>query len=372
MGRHEPGRRWGRLAAVVAVVAVIAAAIGFAQWQSGGSPASSDNNVATAPATGATTQPPQIQPIVLAISIDGLNPEAINVLGENRAPNLHRLIAEGSSTLNARSAFELTVTLPNHTGMLTGRGIAGNRGHGLRVNKDPGGTLADVHHGYVPGMFDVAHDNGLTTGIFAQKEKFEFFARSWNGKYGAVDRVGADQGRDKIDTQLIADGADVTGAVTRALTDGQTDLMFMHLQAPDRAGHAFGWMGPQYLAAVESADADLGKVLATIDDSPSLADRVTIIVTADHGGPPGLRKHSQQTLYANFRIPFIAWGRQVAAGQDLYGLNPGRQDPGKSRPGYSGRQPIRNIDVEATALNLLGLQSLSSASSHDWPQLRLN
>ena len=59
---------------------------------------------------------------VVAISVDGLNPKAITKLGRSGAPNFYRLMREGASTLNARTAREQTRTLPNHTGMLTGGG----------------------------------------------------------------------------------------------------------------------------------------------------------------------------------------------------------------------------------------------------------
>ena len=60
---------------------------------------------------------------VLAISVDGLNPEAIRTLGPSKAPNFYRLMTEGAYTLDARSEYEITRTLPNHTGMVTGRPI---------------------------------------------------------------------------------------------------------------------------------------------------------------------------------------------------------------------------------------------------------
>ena len=44
-------------------------------------------------------------------------------LGAAGAPTFHRLLDEGAGTLNARTEYEQTVTLPNHTGMMTGRRI---------------------------------------------------------------------------------------------------------------------------------------------------------------------------------------------------------------------------------------------------------
>ena len=74
---------------------------------------------------------------VLAISIDGLNPDALEQLGADGTPNLHELMADGASTLNARTEHELTITLPNHTGMVTGRRIeAATGGHGVTWNDD--------------------------------------------------------------------------------------------------------------------------------------------------------------------------------------------------------------------------------------------
>src|SRR5918998_4993950 len=61
---------------------------------------------------------------VLAISIDGLNPAALRRLGRTGTPHIHELMRTGASTLNARTEHELTLTLPNHTGMVTGRRVA--------------------------------------------------------------------------------------------------------------------------------------------------------------------------------------------------------------------------------------------------------
>ena len=76
---------------------------------------------------------------VLAISIDGLDASAaVRRLGVQAAAEpLRAGTRAGASTLNARTERELTITLPNHTGMVTGRRIdAASGGHGVTWNDD--------------------------------------------------------------------------------------------------------------------------------------------------------------------------------------------------------------------------------------------
>src|SRR3954454_5134996 len=136
---------------------------------------------------------------VLAISVDGLNPRAITRLGPSRAPAFHRLMREGAWTFNARTAWGQTRTLPNHTGMLTGRRIDRRHGgHGVHFNRDGGRTVQKAAGRYVPSVYDVVHDRGGSTALYSAKTKFRFFQRTWN-THGRPDRVGRNDGRAKID-----------------------------------------------------------------------------------------------------------------------------------------------------------------------------
>jgi len=112
---------------------------------------------------------------VLAISVDGLNVQAI------AGDAFGRLLDEGASTLNARTEVELTVTLPNHTGMLTGRRVdADHGGHGVTWNEEiPGRTVPGPDGDGVASVFDVVHEAGGGTALFAGKDKFATFERSW-------------------------------------------------------------------------------------------------------------------------------------------------------------------------------------------------
>lgn len=295
-------------------------------------------------------------PIVIAISVDGLNPRAIAALGA-AVPSFRRLAVEGASTRNARTAYEQTDTLPNHASMLTGRPIDGPAGHHLTFNRDDGSWLEALNTGYVPGIFDVAHDNGLTTALYTSKAKFRVLIRSWDANHGAADVTGKDDGHDKLDTALLRrSSAPLVRSLIHGLRSAPTNLSFLHLAEPDLVGHQSGFMGPEYLDAVVEVDHFLGRILTAVSARPELRDRTTVIVTADHGGD-GVG-HRMPDDPDNYTIPFYVWGVGVAAGADLYALNPARADPAGSRPGYHAPQPIRNLDLAQLSLSLLGLPGL--------------
>ena len=325
------------------------AAMGCGSSQSGAS--RSTQPVAAAAQLRDARTAPRVTTVV-AISVDGLNPRAIRLLGADRAPTFHRLIAEGASTLNARTEREQTNTLPNHTGMVTSRRIQADRGgHGVTWNDErryPRTVQAAAGHRVV-SVFDVAHRAGLHTALFASKTKFSLFNRSWPraiDKYVELDN----------NNRLIR-------RVCRDISRRQRAFRFVHLSAPDSAGHANGFMSASYLDAVASTDRRIGRVINTIEADPALAGHTTVIVTADHGGKGP--SHRDPTKLYNYRIPFLVWGARVAAGASLYSLNSDYANPHRSRTGYSARrQPVRNGDVANLATDLLGLRSVRG-SEHD-------
>ena len=297
--------------------------------------------------------PPDSIEHVIQVSVDGLNPDAITQLGAAGAPAFHRLAAQGASTLNARTVVERTRTLPNHTSVMTGRPVAGTSGHQVTFNEDNGSTLAATAGSYVAGVFDTVHDHGGSTALYSGAPKLDFLERSWNGTNGAVDTIGVDNGRDKIDTYLRGAGSVTTSALLNQLATNPKTFNFIHLAATDSAGHQYGFMSSQYLNAVKEIDTHIGQILDAVAGNPALAGNTVVIVSADHGGL-GL-SHEDPTVVANFRIPFFAWGEGVAAGADLYALNADRANPGTTQPAYTAAlQPIRNADSTDLVTELLG------------------
>ncbi len=295
---------------------------------------------------------------VIAISVDGLNPTALTQLGPARLPEFHALIRGGASTLNARTELESTETLPNHTGMLTGRPVDGPRGHHIAFDEDPGkGTVSSYAGHTVDSVFGAVHRAGHTTALYASKTKFALCQRSWAG---SLDRSVIDEDNDRLVSRLVAD-----------LSHHPSDFSFVHLSLPDVAGHAHGFMGSAYLRAVERVDLLLGRVRDAVAVSSGLRTRAHLIITADHGGR-GAHGHSAVAKPDDYRVPFVVDGPTARPGSDLYALNADYGDPGAGRPSYDGSQPVRNGDLADLAMRLLGLPPVPGSifGAHDQLDVR--
>jgi hypothetical protein len=310
---------------------------------------------------GAASLSAQQARYVIHISIDGLRPDAIAALPATSLPNFTRLRTQGAGTDNARCDFDYSITLPNHTTQLTGRGVVGPAGHNWSNNTDPapGQTLATNKGSYVAGVFDVAHDHGLRTAAYVSKSKFALFAASWDGVNGAPDAVAPDNGRSKID--LFRLDTNTSALVAQLAADQRSqpaNYVFLHITDLDSVGHAIGWdptPGSDYSNALLRIDNELGVLFRLVDETPALAGRTVILLTADHGGFQ--KNHGDATLAVDYTVPFYVWGPGATGGADLYALNPStRTNPGTGRPGYDAApQPIRNGEAGNDSLKLLGL-----------------
>lgn len=324
------------LASAALALAVLAPTVAACSDGSDHPPASARPAAATT-RTGAATAPPGH---VLAISVDGLGSAAIERLGADRSPTLHRLLARGAGTLNARTEVEQTVTLPNHASMMTGRRISAARGgHGVTWDDDrPGTTVQEAADHEVDSIFTTVHAAGGSTALYTTKAKFGLYDRSWPS---AVDLFRVRENQRRLTAMARAD-----------LADGAPTFTFLHVSLPDRFGHQYGGLSAEYLGAVERTDAQLASVVRAARRAGAI-----VVLTADHGFASGVKDHSGRRDIENFRIPFLVWGPRVDAG-DLYAMNPAFADPGTTRPSYAGRQPVRNGDVANLAASLLGLAAV--------------
>ena len=103
------------------------------------------------------------------------------------------------------------------------------------------------------------------------------------------------------------DVARAAQAVALAQSNG---LVFVYLNDCDQAGHAHGWMSPQYRAAAVEIDAAIG-VLS------DLTEHSLLIVMADHGGG-GVTTHDHAEPHPiNDHIPLILAGPDVTRRHQL-------------------------------------------------------
>jgi len=306
---------------------------------------------------------------VIVISCDGLRPDAVEKLGEKNAPTFHRLMKEGAYTHNARTDATFTVTLPNHTSMITGRGVEGPAGHGWKDNGTPklGEFLHKRKQSYIAGMFDVAHDHGLRTAVYASKKKFVLYDISYDKRFGGPDMVGEDNGRDKIGRYVFEEEAGIMlGRYITEIEKNPFHLTMIHMRDTDSAGHWKGWdltEDSHYLAALRREDKFIGRLLQVIQASYKMRGKTALIVTTDHGGRMQTKTHTNAKHPNNYTIPLYVWGAGVSEGVDLYTINPdSRADPGEVNPAYGdGLPPVRNGDAGNLALHLLGLPPIPNS-----------
>ena len=271
---------------------------------------------------------------VIAISADGLVPAKVKS-NLDELPNFRRLRREGAYTDNARNQFMSSQTSPNHASILTGSSI---EEHKYARDGDNGGKVEAT------SIYDLVKGAGGKTCMFAQKEKFQLYARSW-----------------PIDIfQWSKESSQINAAFFNEMeSPNPCNYVLLHWREPDFIGHRHKGADTKYYAqAVRKVDAMLGQVFQMIDNSPRYRDNTAIVMTSDHGF--GGSNHADRSDLGNYRIPFYVWGPGVSASVDLYELNKlTRLDPGTGRPisDHLGLQPIRNQDSAIVSADYLGVYS---------------
>ncbi len=194
---------------------------------------------------------------VLIIGLDGLRADAFRRIP---TPNLHRLADSGAFTEHAVTDVKAW-SGPGWSSVLTG--VWGWK-HGTRDN---------AFHGYLPGRYP------------------SFLERARRARPGLV--CGAVVNWAPLGTHLIADAAPwlnggsyhaVAAVAKRLIRQGSPDILFLHFDGADHAGHRFGFSPqmPFYRWAVEKIDAQIGSLVDEIRGRTG--EEWLIVVTSDHGG----------------------------------------------------------------------------------------
>jgi arylsulfatase A-like enzyme len=258
----------------------------------------------------------QVRRVILVV-LDGLRPDAITRFG---LANVLRLARNGASTFEGVTV-DPSVTAAAMASLLTGADPAR---HGLRSDRihlpTPTGAVHPVPHELarhgMPSAGFLAHVPWLMrplAGSLARRLGFATFRFRGGGAH------------------------DVLRTARRQLRTQRNGLIVLHWPDADRAGHAHGWMSPEYGAAARALDTALGMLVRLVD----LADpRSLLVALADHGGGGrALRRHDSDHP-ADRTIPLVFAGGGVR--------------PATLRPG------TRLLDVPATILAVLGVPTPES------------
>jgi membrane-anchored protein YejM (alkaline phosphatase superfamily) len=233
-------------------------------------------------------------PHLIVIGIDGLSVDGVM---KAKTPRLHELISRSAWTMEARAVMP-TLSSPNWTSMITGAGV---EQHGITSN----GHLRKMME-FEPVQRNAA---GIFPTVFEALRKQKPSSRiavfhDWPGFADLLEK-------DALDVLQHEHGAERTvEAAAKYWSESRPDLMFVHLDNVDQAGHDSGWASSTYYQAVARADTYVGQILDMLEKL-SAAQSTFVLVTADHGGKG--HQHEKNVL-DNIQIPWVLSGPEVLVG----------------------------------------------------------
>lgn len=268
---------------------------------------------------------------VLLISIDGLAPASY--LDPDAAglavPNLRALAAAGAFATGVTGVLP-TSTYPSHTTLLTG---VPPRLHGILGNRifDPTGRSNEAWHWYasqirVPTLATAAYSAGMITGAISWPVTVGLEVDALVPEIWRSGSTAPEDGRlieALSSTALFSEVAERRGTpLVYPLTDRdrgdlalhvlatrKPQLLLVHFIDHDLAQHEFGLGSPEARAALERADAELGRLRAELDRL-ALAGETLIVVVSDHGFLPVSRElHPNALLRSAGLVETDAQGR---------------------------------------------------------------
>lgn len=255
--------------------------------------------------------------------------------------------------------------------------------HGFSANFPGAGDsvhkLGTAPLAYKYSTFDMVHDRGLSTAIIAGKTRLNLYRDSYNATLGAVDLLGTDNGRNKVDFTNITDATSATALqsipdAALAQINGGTLRRYtlVHLTDCDTGspggGHSVSWNTTAWINnGTKVLDGYLNSLLTAIQGSATYNGTTAVIVTADHGGGQSAgtgNSHTDASTIFNINIPIFLWGPGFSGNTDAYTLFRNRLNPGataRPNPAPSTAQPLRNADTGNIAMTLLGLPPVTGS-----------
>ena len=247
---------------------------------------------------------PEVEHVVV-VSLDGfmpayyLEPDRFGL----KIPALRALVRSGAAAEGMRSVFP-TLTYPAHTSLVTG---VSPRRHGIFTNEaaDPSvryGLRWYAHEVRSRTLYQAAEERSLRTALVlwpvtlgaVADANFPEFWRGDNDDLellkaistpGLVARVQQRFPSFRYDTPPATRDQDMADIAVHLIHSLRPHLLLVHMIGVDHATHDHGIDSPQTRDAVENADAQVGRIVAALEET-GLWSRAALFVVSDHGFAP--------------------------------------------------------------------------------------
>jgi predicted AlkP superfamily pyrophosphatase or phosphodiesterase len=236
----------------------------------------------------------------IIIGVDGMGAAGVRAgQRDNTVPRLEELRRRGAWSLRARAVLP-TVSSPNWASVIMG---AGPEQHGITSNdwqpeKVEIPPVCTGMAGYFPTVFSLLRQQ--------QPRRKTAVIHDWEG-FGRLVEPGAASFR-----QHVKGGSRATTEFALEYWKRERpDLLFVHLDDVDHAGHDHTWESAEYRRAVAEHDALIGRFVDMVREAGE-ESRTVFVVVADHGGTG--KRHGGATL-AEIEIPLLIAGPGVRAGE---------------------------------------------------------
>ncbi|MGB1226040.1 MAG: alkaline phosphatase family protein, partial [Mycobacterium sp.] len=244
-------------------------------------------------------------PNVLVIGVDGTN--LSRVLDDPTNANFFKLIQDGT-TAPSSIAGHTTISGPSWSSILTGTW---------------GETTGVINNVFTPWTYDTwatafnqleTFNPGIQTTSIANWDVIS--AISGAGSIPADTIINISQVPGDTDWLLTDDAVgDATEAAITAADSAVPNFLLSYFVGVDENGHLYGGDSPQYAAAINNFDRNLGEILQAVADWEALTgEQWTILMTTDHGHQP------QKGFGHGFQSPDETSTFVVAENPDLFAV----------------------------------------------------
>eukprot|EP01029_Cantina_marsupialis_P016160 TRINITY_DN358_c0_g2_i1.p1 TRINITY_DN358_c0_g2~~TRINITY_DN358_c0_g2_i1.p1 ORF type:complete len:320 (+),score=72.77 TRINITY_DN358_c0_g2_i1:235-1194(+) len=225
-------------------------------------------------------------------------------------PNMQEIVTLGAGTTKCRN-FHPQISAPNWAAILTGMspvesGVVDNQ---WNLNQTAPSTLHEKGLPPISGIgkipetvFDVAKTSPLT--------KMTAASTSWDW-FEKILKI--DPSVDKFFCSKEDDFRAATW-LTELILTSSPDLMFIHFDQVDTAGHHHQWGSEEYYKAIARVDKLVGMLLHAIK-SQGIIDETMVVLTADHGGYK--TEHGKHFSQLESYVPLFFSGTMIKCGMQL-------------------------------------------------------